>query len=193
MAEDKKEETVEETAAKPKSGVMGMVVSGVGIFVVTLAAVVVGGFINNSLHRAEPPEYVLGEDKRITVYVPPPEPGKEKSKKKGKDGKEAPALFFSLDPLVVNFEDTSAVRFLQIGMDLMARDPEAIEELQKHVPLIRNNLLLLISNRDYQKLMTREGKEGLRAEALAEVRKIMKKETGEQTVEDLLFTSFVVQ
>jgi flagellar FliL protein len=85
------------------------------------------------------------------------------------------------------------VRFLQIGMDIMARDPAVIDAVQKHSPMIRNNLLLLISNRDYQKLMTREGKEELRGEALAEVKKIMTQETGKAGVEDLLFTSFVVQ
>lgn len=60
-------------------------------------------------------------------------------------------------PLVVNFEDASAVRFLQISVDVMAREPASIEAVRKHSPLIRSNLLLVISNREYQKLMTREG------------------------------------
>jgi flagellar FliL protein len=58
--------------------------------------------------------------------------------------------------------------------------------------LVRNNLLLLMSNRTYQTLMSREGKEKLRQEALAEIRNIVKKEGG-SNVDDLLFTSFVVQ
>ena len=60
------------------------------------------------------------------------------------------------------------------------------------MPLIRNNLLLLMSNRDYQSLMSREGKEKLRMEALAEIRAVQKKQGGED-IDDLLFTSFVVQ
>jgi flagellar FliL protein len=60
------------------------------------------------------------------------------------------------------------------------------------MPLIRNNLLLLMSNRNYQSLMSREGKEKLRAEALAEVKDVQKKQGGED-VDDVLFTSFVVQ
>ena len=60
-------------------------------------------------------------------------------------------MFYSIDPpLVVNFEEGANVRFLQIGMDVMARDPEIIANVQKHSPMIRNNLLLLISNRDYK-------------------------------------------
>jgi flagellar basal body-associated protein FliL len=40
--------------------------------------------------------------------------------------------------------------------------------------------------------MSREGKEKLRTEALAEIRSIAKKE-GSPEVDDILFTSFVVQ
>jgi flagellar FliL protein len=84
------------------------------------------------------------------------------------------------------------VRFLQISMEVMARDQKAIDAVQKNAPLIRNNLLLLMSNRNYQSLMSREGKEKLRQEALAEIRAVEKKEGGPD-IEDLLFTSFVVQ
>ena len=100
---------------------------------------------------------------------------------------------YAIDPpLVVNFEDGSAVRFLQITMEIMAHDEKAIESVQKNIPLIRNNLLLLMSNRNYQTMMSREGKEKLRDEALAEVRAVQKKEGGPD-VDDVLFTSFVVQ
>jgi flagellar FliL protein len=92
----------------------------------------------------------------------------------------------------VNFEDGSAVRFLQITMEIMAHDEKAIESVQKNIPLIRNNLLLLMSNRNYQSMMSREGKEKFRQEALTEVRGVQKKE-GSPDVDDVLFTSFVVQ
>jgi len=102
-------------------------------------------------------------------------------------------VYFAIDPpLVVNFEDGSAVRFLQVTMEIMAHDQKAIDSVQKSIPLIRNNLLLLMSNRDYQTLITRDGKEKLRQEALAEVRAVQKKEGGSD-IDDVLFTSFVVQ
>jgi flagellar basal body-associated protein FliL len=49
-----------------------------------------------------------------------------------------------------------------------------------------------MSNRDYKTLMSREGKEALRVEALAEVRAVEKKAGGLE-IDDLLFTTFVVQ
>ena len=96
-------------------------------------------------------------------------------------------------PLVVNFDDSQAVRFLQLQIDVMARDEKVIEAVKQNSPAIRNNLLMLMNNRDYKTLMTREGKEGLRQECLKEVQRILKKETGSTGVEDLYFSSFVVQ
>ncbi len=171
----------------PKSaGMMGTIVNGVGIFVLTLGAVIAGGSINARLHPM--PDLKMGADGKITPIVAPPAPGHSAH------GETAhPAIYFAIDPpLVVNFEDGSVVRFLQISMDIMARDQKAIESVQKNLPLIRNNLLLLMSNRNYQTLMSREGKEKLRQEALDEIRAVQKKEGGPD-IDDLLFTSFVVQ
>jgi flagellar FliL protein len=172
---------------KKSGGFMGTVMNGLGIFALTLLAVVLGGFINAKLHPL--PDLKLDKDGKITAIVPvaPTSKGAEGG------GAGKPSVYYAIDPpLVVNFEDGSAVRFLQITMEIMAHDEKAIESVQKNIPLIRNNLLLLMSNRNYQSMMSREGKEKLRQEALTEVRAVQKKEGGPD-VDDVLFTSFVVQ
>ncbi len=170
-----------------QSGGLGTLTNGAGIFVLTLVAVIAGGFINAKLHPL--PDMQLDKDGRIKAIVPV---AAGAHGEEGGGGKAA-AVYYAIDPpLVVNFEDGSAVRFLQITMEVMAHDQKAIESVQKNIPLIRNNLLLVMSNRNYQALMSREGKEKLRAEALAELRAVQKKEGGPD-VDDLLFTSFVVQ
>ncbi len=184
MADDAEAQTP--PAAKKSGGFMGKLVNGIGIFVLTLGAVIVGGIINGKLHPA--PEYKLDKDGHIT-----PVGATSGSGGHGEEGEGKSALYYAIDPpLVVNFEDGSVVRFLQITMEIMAPNQKAIDSVQKNIPLIRNNLLLLMSNRDYQSMMSREGKEKLRQEALAEIRSVQKKHGGED-IDDLLFTSFVVQ
>jgi flagellar FliL protein len=174
--------------AKKSGGVMGKLVSGVGIFVLTLGAVIVGGSINAKLHPM--PDFKLDKDGKITAVAGSSSSG---GHGEGGEGGGKQAVYYAIDPpLVVNFEDGSVVRFLQITMELMAHDPKVIESVTKNIPLVRNNLLLLMSNRDYQSMMSREGKEKLRTEALAEVNNVQKKQGGEP-VDDLLFTTFVVQ
>jgi len=172
---------------KKSGGIMGIFLNGTGIFALSLIAVVIGGFINAKLHPL--PDLKLDKDGKITAIVPVV----VAAKKDEKSGPAKPAVYYAIDPpLVVNFEDGSAVRFLQISMEIMAHDEKAIDSVQKNNPVIRNNLLLLMSNRNYQSLMSREGKEKLRQEALTEIRAVQKKE-GSPDVDDLLFTSFVVQ
>jgi flagellar protein FliL len=170
-----------------KSGrLTGALINGIGIFVLTLAAVVAGGFVNTKLHPL--PDMQLDKDGKIKAIIP------VAAASHGEDGGSGrTSVYYAIDPpLVVNFEDGSVVRFLQITMEVMAHDQKTIESVQKSIPLIRNNLLLLMSNRNYQSMMSREGKEKLRQEALTEVRAVQKK-TGGPDVDDLLFTSFVVQ
>jgi flagellar FliL protein len=171
--------------ATPKSGA-GVVTIAIVAFVMSLLAVIAGGYVNAKLHPM--PDLKMGKDGLITAVVPVTAVGKE-----GGEGQSKTAMYYAIDPpLVVNFEDGSVVRFLQITMEIMAHDQKAIDSLQRNLPVIRNNLLLLMSNRNYQSLMSREGKEKLRGEALDEVRAVQKKQGGGD-VDDLLFTSFVVQ
>ena len=184
-------EVAENPPAKPKAataGLVGTLANAAGVFAAALAAVLVGGVINARLHPVQ--EYVLGPDgKLLPKQEPKPAAGDHKSEGSGK-----PAQYFSFDPpLVVNFDDSQAVRFLQLQIDVMARDEKVIESVKQNSPAIRNNLLMLMNNRDYKSLMTREGKEGLRQECLKEVQRILQKETGSPGIEDLYFSSFVVQ
>jgi flagellar FliL protein len=171
---------------KKGGGLKGTLVNAVGIFVLALAAVIIGGTLNAKLHPL--PDFKLDKDGKITAIAPV-----AAASGHGEEGAGKASLFYAIDPpLVVNFEDGSVVRFLQITMEVMAHDQKAIDSVQKNMPLIRNNLLLLMSNREYQSMMSREGKDKLRQEALAEIRAVQKKQGGED-VDDVLFTSFVVQ
>jgi flagellar FliL protein len=171
--------------AKKSGGMMGTLVNGIGIFVLTLGAVVAGGFVNAKLHP--PPEYKVADGKMTPIL-----PASAGGGGHGEGGAPAENYFAIDPPLVVNFEDGAAVRFLQITAEIMSKDPKAIDGIKANLPLVRNNLLLIMGNRDFQSLMTREGKEKLRNDALAEIRSIAKKE-GVPEPDDVLFTQFVVQ
>ena len=111
-----------------------------------------------------------------------------------KSDKPAPANYVSLEPpFVVNFEGNSSARFLQISVEVMSRKAEYTEHIKKHMPVIRNNLVLLFGSQTYDKVNTLKGKEELRQKALTEVQKILEEETGDPGVEALYFTSFVMQ
>lgn len=102
--------------------------------------------------------------------------------------------YIPLDPaFVVNLSDDTEGRFLQLEIQLMSKDAMASDLIEKHNPLIRNRLLLLFGQKKYEELLSREGKEKLQADALAEIRKIFMAETGRGVIDAVYFTSFVMQ
>lgn len=104
------------------------------------------------------------------------------------------AVYFSLDPpFIVNFTGKSRARFLQVSIEGLTRDIKVKEDITKHFPQVRNNLVLLLSGQTYEDLNTPEGKTTLRKQVLKEVQKVLEAETGKEGVEDVYFTSFVMQ
>jgi flagellar FliL protein len=119
--------------------------------------------------------------KKIAAAAPPPPSG--------------PPLYVALDPpFVSNFEGDQQVRFLQVTAQIMTHDPKTVEALKAADPILRNDLLLLFSNQKAADLATNEGKERLRAAALAAVRKVLAQNDGKpEKVDAVLFTTFVMQ
>lgn len=107
---------------------------------------------------------------------------------------QAPPVYVELgEPFVVNFIDGSQIRYLQVRIEAMTRDPAVVQAVSRHLPRIRNNLVFMFSAFDYAALGTVAGKQKIRDEALAEVQSVLKQEIGDTGVEAIYFTSFVMQ
>jgi flagellar FliL protein len=106
----------------------------------------------------------------------------------------AAQIYHTLHPnFIVNFQNPTRARFLQVSVEVMTYSDEVIEEVKQHTAVIRNNLLMLFSSQDAQVLSTRDGKEELRLAVLQEIQNILEQQTGEPGVEQAYFTSFVMQ
>jgi len=113
---------------------------------------------------------------------------------KHSDSGKAPAIYFSLQPaFVVNLEDTESMRYMQVDLDIMARNQSAIEDAKNNMPRIRNALLMLFGQQHAFDLSTRSGKEALQAKALVEIQRVLTEETGHPGIEAVYFSSFVIQ
>jgi flagellar FliL protein len=151
------------------------------ILIIAAAVLLVGGGAGFFLLRGHGDAAEGGKDKKAAA--------EKKAEHK------LPAQYIALDPpFVVNFDSGAAARFLQVTVQLMTREPEMVEWLKQHDPVIRNDLLLLLGGAKYEEVQTREGKEALRQAALEAVRAIIKSEGAEpHKLEAVYFTSFVMQ
>lgn len=103
-------------------------------------------------------------------------------------------LYHAIEPaIVVNIEDGALVRFLQIQPSLMAHDQAVMDAIDKCLPRISNDLILLFSAVRMEDIRTPEGRLKLQQQALETVNKAMIAETGRGGVEAVYFTKLVVQ
>ena len=100
--------------------------------------------------------------------------GGEKAEEESVPVVEVPPSYLTLDPpFVVNFTHRGTLRYLQVSIDVSYKDAALLAKVTERMPEIRNDLILLFSNQDYEKLSTRAGKEQLRHEIFAAINHVI--------------------
>ncbi len=107
---------------------------------------------------------------------------------------DQPPLFYQIKPdFLINLANEKQGRYLQVQVQISSRNPNMMASFETYSPLIKHELIELFTRKNFNELSSEQGKEHLRKEALLVIRKIIKKETGKVGVEDVLFTSFLMQ
>jgi flagellar FliL protein len=124
---------------------------------------------------------------------------------------KTPPVYLPLDNMVMNLADPGGERVAQIGVTLEVVDAKASETVKAFLPTIRSGVLMLVSRRTADELLSRKGKEKLaqdilkvttlpfggeedeEEEAPAKKAKAKKKVQVDYPVVGVLFSSFVVQ
>jgi flagellar protein FliL len=81
-----------------------------------------------------------------------------------KDEHAGPPAFVPLDPFVVNLADKESERYAQVGVTLQVDDPKMADEMKAYMPAIRNAVLLILSHKSSEELLSSDGKAKLAEE-----------------------------
>ncbi|MFB4393856.1 MULTISPECIES: flagellar basal body-associated protein FliL [unclassified Pseudomonas] len=108
---------------------------------------------------------------------------------------KAAAIYEPLAPaFVVNFNQNGRQRYMQVSITLQGRNQADLDALKVHMPVIRNNLVMMFSGQGFDVLASSAvGQEMLRQKATAVVQEVAQKEVGKPVIDQLLFTNFVLQ
>lgn len=116
----------------------------------------------------------------------------------GESAKEAEAaapatmpIFVPLETFTVNLQDGD--QYLQTDITLQMSDQVQVDALKLHMPRIRSRLLALLSSKHADELIAPEDKALLAQEILTQVKQPFYAQGKPQQVDDVLFTSFVIQ
>ncbi|MFK7159765.1 flagellar basal body-associated FliL family protein [Marinospirillum sp. MEB164] len=82
-------------------------------------------------------------------------------------------------------------RFMQVSLAVRGENQAVTTAVERHLPLIKNNLNLLFSRQDYQTLQTPEGKIQLQMAAAEAIQSVLEREN--VRIDEVLITDFVLQ
>jgi len=178
MAETEKLNLGDESA--PKKSSKGILFAILGSVLITLA-LVFGAL------------YFLG------IFPPKDKPADPHAKEATAHEEEAhppqPMLYLALKPaFAANFKGNPEIRVVQVELTVASTDQAVLDAITKHDPMIRNNLLLLLSAQDPAALKTAEGKEAFRNQIKEALKKVVIEQTDKKVgVDEVYFTGFVMQ
>jgi flagellar FliL protein len=178
------------TATKPKSKKLLFIIVGVVVLALLAAGAALFVLKQNTADHEEDEDGVVAEQNSHDPKTPP--------------------TFLPLDSMVVNLADPGGNRFIQTSITLQLQDAQTGEDLKVYMPTIRNGILIQISQRTADEILTIQGKEKLAADIMSEIATVMGYETAQpgadgaagkkkrnkaaaNPVQGVLFSSFIVQ
>ena len=117
---------------------------------------------------------------------------KHKASKKGHSG--APE-YVVVEPFTVNLQpgEGGADQYLQLAFTLEVGGPEESKTVKDNMAKVRSRMLLLLSSKHAQDLKSPEGKVQLAREIIAQLKEPFEERGEQQDIQDVLFTSFIIQ
>ncbi len=100
--------------------------------------------------------------------------------------------YYELSPsIVVNVRGKA--KYIRCDVQLMTRDQEKLSTISLHAPALRHELILLLGDQQGTEIRSTKGKEKLRKAALKLLQGVMKNMIGDEAINDLFFTTYLVQ
>lgn len=104
--------------------------------------------------------------------------------------------YIALEPeFVVNYgngEDTR-IRYMAVNITLRARSDLASLDVVHHSDAVRHAIILTLSRQSVETMRSAQAQSAVRRQILDAVQAVMLEETGDTLIEQVLFTSFVLQ
>lgn len=103
-------------------------------------------------------------------------------------------VYYPLNGDVVgNYKGGKKLGFVRLKMQLQLDGEDLVPIVQKHEPMLRHNILFVISEKTKSELASPLTREVFRKDILKLYKKLLEEETGSELIHEVLFTSFLVQ
>ena len=105
------------------------------------------------------------------------------------------SVYISLgSPLVLNLSSKrSRNTYLQLTADVLVKDSGSEELIKTHIPAMRHQLIVLLSEQPARDMKSPAKREEVRKIALAQIQELVADLSNNKDISDVLFSSFLVQ
>ena len=105
-----------------------------------------------------------------------------------------PAQYIKMKPrFIVNYNVGTRQRFLQASIEIMTRSQGVVDAVELHNPMLRNEIVRILSDQDFKALRVPEGRLALKTQLQEQLITVLKSEADVEGIEAVLFTDFVMQ
>jgi len=114
---------------------------------------------------------------------------------KDEDAGNKTTAYISLGkPMVLNLSSSKGrLTFLQVQADILIRDSDSEEIVKIHIPAIRHQLIILLSEQPASTMKSPTKREKIRSIATVQVQELMVELANNNDVIDVLFSNLLVQ
>lgn len=106
------------------------------------------------------------------------------------------AAYFGLEPdIITNYISSNArnIGYVRVTVELMLSSSSHIEAAEHHAPLLRATTIDIFGRQTEEQVKSLTGREDIRRACMEELKKLMKKETGNEMIKDVIFTKYLYQ
>ena len=167
------------------------------ILLILIALLVLGGGGGAAyyffFYKAADPAEETTEGHAATETHQEPAPAHQSETDAAPAAEHTQVIYHALEPITVNITTPGSVRFLRISLTVVTQNPLVIAAIDKHLPMIRNDLLAQLSALDAAAINTPEGKAALREELRKLIAGILTRASEPSGIQEILFTDLVMQ
>lgn len=105
-------------------------------------------------------------------------------------------VYYGFDPdIVTNYvaDNKRTLGYVRVSVELMLPSKELLKTVEYHEPIILDTIIGILSKQPEQKIKSLTGREEVRQQILEQLQLILKRETGQTMIQDVLFTKYMYQ